>query len=320
MDDSISTFCKTLASFCKHVQTSCDSLKESVERRPIPLDSASSTFIQRLNHRVSSVSEDLNLIHSMAFETVSFEELLGHCNEVYKKSQNDLTDLEDRLRSFGYVPDSKFQSLEDRLDKLPFTCRSGSLRNRIDEDPLLEDSVSLKDFGLSDVCLATLASEANDELASPKMSPQHLMRYNDRKALDKTVLDQPSKKGLGIEETANLCPISSSGIFRDDSKSFEDAAKTLIKISKDDYDKLPSLLKSLASWEDLQEATEKMNSTLIKKQKSKGDNLFNQDEITSLGLGPKGRSYLLLLIRMKQLGVETIGGSIVYRVTDSPCM
>ncbi|XP_077243004.1 uncharacterized protein LOC143883548 isoform X3 [Tasmannia lanceolata] len=275
----------------------------------------------------------------MAFETVSFEELLGHCNEVYKKSQNDLTDLEDRLRSFGYVPeievedeqevsdlmtpvgiDSKFQSLEDRLDKLPFTCRSGSLRNRIDEDPLLEDSVSLKDFGLSDVCLATLASEANDELASPKMSPQHLMRYNDRKALDKTVLDQPSKKGLGIEETANLCPISSSGIFRDDSKSFEDAAKTLIKISKDDYDKLPSLLKSLASWEDLQEATEKMNSTLIKKQKSKGDNLFNQDEITSLGLGPKGRSYLLLLIRMKQLGVETIGGSIVYRVTDSPCM
>lgn len=68
------------------------------------VDSASSTFVQCLNRRVSSTSSDLNLLESMSFGTVSFEELLGHCNEVYKKNQVDILELEDRLKSFGYVP------------------------------------------------------------------------------------------------------------------------------------------------------------------------------------------------------------------------
>ena len=38
----------------------------------------------------------------MNFGTVSFEELLGHYNEVYKKNQSDLTELELRLKDFGY--------------------------------------------------------------------------------------------------------------------------------------------------------------------------------------------------------------------------
>jgi len=38
----------------------------------------------------------------MTFGTVSFEELLGHCNEVYKKNQSDFALLQDHLQSFGY--------------------------------------------------------------------------------------------------------------------------------------------------------------------------------------------------------------------------
>ncbi|XP_019156967.1 PREDICTED: uncharacterized protein LOC109153566 isoform X2 [Ipomoea nil] len=34
----------------------------------------------------------------MSFGTVSFEELLGHFNEVYKKNQNDLMSLQDHIR------------------------------------------------------------------------------------------------------------------------------------------------------------------------------------------------------------------------------
>ena len=67
-------------------------------------DSASSTFIQSLNRRVSIATDDLNLLDSMTFGTVSFEELLGHCNEVYKKNQSDLAELELRLKDFGYNP------------------------------------------------------------------------------------------------------------------------------------------------------------------------------------------------------------------------
>ena len=46
---------------------------------------------------VSIAIDDLNLLDSMTFGTVSFEELLGHCNEVYEKNQSDLTELELRL-------------------------------------------------------------------------------------------------------------------------------------------------------------------------------------------------------------------------------
>ncbi|PKI32804.1 hypothetical protein CRG98_046797 [Punica granatum] len=104
MEETISMLSKSLGSFCNHLQTSVDALKQSIDRRPIPLDSASSTFIQSLNRRVSSCSNDLNMLDSMSFGTVSFEELLGHCNEVFKMNQNALIELEDRLRSFGYDP------------------------------------------------------------------------------------------------------------------------------------------------------------------------------------------------------------------------
>ncbi|KAK9990634.1 hypothetical protein SO802_025619 [Lithocarpus litseifolius] len=41
----------------------------------------------------------------MTFGTVSFEELLGHCTEVYKKNQSDLAELELRLKDFEYNPE-----------------------------------------------------------------------------------------------------------------------------------------------------------------------------------------------------------------------
>lgn len=41
----------------------------------------------------------------MSFGTVSFEELLGHCNEVLKKNRNDISDLQDHLySSSSYIP------------------------------------------------------------------------------------------------------------------------------------------------------------------------------------------------------------------------
>lgn len=75
-----------------------------MDRRPIPLGTASSTFIQSLNRRVSAASTQLNLLETMSFETVSFEELLGHCNEVYKDNHTRLLHLQHRLSPFGYVP------------------------------------------------------------------------------------------------------------------------------------------------------------------------------------------------------------------------
>ncbi|CAK9159421.1 unnamed protein product [Ilex paraguariensis] len=135
MDDSIGKFCKTLASFCNHLQSSCDALKQSVERRPIPLDSASSTFVQCLNRKVSSTNSDLNLLESMSFGTVSFEELLGHCNEVYKKNQSDIVELGDRLKGFGYNPEGFEIDEEEEFNDNSSPPRGMDLK-KTEEDPL----------------------------------------------------------------------------------------------------------------------------------------------------------------------------------------
>ncbi|KAK9986552.1 hypothetical protein SO802_031503 [Lithocarpus litseifolius] len=133
--------------------------------------------------------------------------------------------------------------------------------------------LSLKRLGLSDAFLATLASEATGQIDDVS---EH------RKHLD---FGQHDEKFKSI-----------------------DVQKPLIKVSNDDYESLPSYLKGLEPWEDLLDAIEKINSSLIKKVKINGCNYFHQDEISSLGLGHKARSYLLLLVRLNRLVVETIDG------------
>ncbi|XP_011042516.1 PREDICTED: uncharacterized protein LOC105138186 isoform X1 [Populus euphratica] len=316
MEETISEFSKSVGSFCNHLQSSCDALKQSIDRRPIPLDSASSTYIQCLNRSVASASSDLNLLESMSFGTVSFEELLGHCNEVYKNSENRILDIQDRLRSFGYVPaeveiDDEADlsvsmalglNLKDEMDPSaaynePVSVAS-SIMKSLEEDPLMDGTLSLKSLGLSDVCLATLAAEANSKINDPDISMRDTKKYYGDNLQNVKILD---------ENTANM------GVIEGELEPAE-ALRAVVKASKDDYESLPSYMKSLTSWEDLLAAVEKINSSLKKKDKTKGNNYFRQNEITSMDLGPKARTYLLLLTRMNQLAVETVDGLISYKV------
>ncbi|KAL6133773.1 hypothetical protein ACLB2K_066007 [Fragaria x ananassa] len=286
MDDSIRSYCNSMASFCNHLQSSCDALKTSIDRRPIPLATASSTFIHSLSRRVSAASAHLNLLETMSFDTVSFEELLGHCNEVFKDNQTRLLHLQDRLQPFGYVPEIEID--EDDDVSTPITEQDGSDAPE-DDDDLLDESLSLKKLGLSDASLATLAFQANARNEDQDVS-------------------FPSKDSSGASGDGGL---SDSG-EAEDKQMIALAPLQLVKVCRDDYECLPSYMKSLAPWEDLLAAVEKINSGL--KQKTSGGNFFHQDEISSLGLGPKARSYLLLLVRMNQLVVETVDGVISYRV------
>ncbi|KDP21927.1 hypothetical protein JCGZ_03065 [Jatropha curcas] len=281
MEESIGKFSKRLTSFCNHLQTSCDAIKQSVDRRPIPLDSASSTFIQCLNRRVSTASSDLNLLESMSFGTVSFEELLGHCSEVYKKNQSDLLQLEDRLKSFGYVPEVEVEveinmDDDDSSTGLDLPSYSGtasaasSIMKSLEEDPLMDDSLSLKSLGLSDVCLATLASKAKSEIDDPDIFVEEPVKHFGNKHHGISGPDQNAAKALGVIE-GGVKPA--------------DAVRPIIEVSKDGYESLPSYMKSLTSWEDLVAAVEKINSSLREKEKTKGSSHFQQDEIASLGLG-----------------------------------
>ncbi|KAL3628111.1 hypothetical protein CASFOL_027157 [Castilleja foliolosa] len=283
MEEQIRKFGKTATKFCNHLQTSCAALKESVDRRPIPLDSASTTFVQSVNRRVSAAGDDLNMLESMSFATVSFEELLGHCNEVLKKNQNDIYALQDHLRSSSnYIPPVDFdeENVVDDCELDDFSPGSSNLSKNNDiaeEDPLFNDSLSLKNFGISDVSLATLASQCGESVANFQMD------------------DEPD---FMIDATGGL-------------DRYEDSRHRL-NVSIDDYESLPKLMKGLVSWEDLLVAVEKINSYIATKKIKPV--AFRQDEIELLELGFKARSYLLVLIKMNRLNIETNEGVISYRV------
>ncbi|XP_012485688.1 uncharacterized protein LOC105799591 isoform X3 [Gossypium raimondii] len=306
MEDLITNLSKSLGSFCNHLQSSCDALKQSIDRRPIPLDSASSTFVQCLNRRVSTATADLNLLDSMSFGTVSFEELLGHCYQIFNNNQTHLLHLEDHLKPLGYLP-LEIENEEEEEEVLDSNDRCFSVTNSaiksLDEDPLLlDESMSLKNFGLSDVCLATLASQANQKVDDSDLSFGENM-YNGDKANNIKVTNKPATDSIEVTKAEG----------EKDPNQVE-VKRPILQVSEDGYESLPSYMTSLASWEDLLAAVEKINSSLNKKEKTKGYNYFYQDEIEALGLGPKGRAYLLLLVRMNHLIVETIDGRISYRV------
>ncbi|XP_076949945.1 uncharacterized protein LOC143622774 [Bidens hawaiensis] len=277
METSITQFRDGIARFCHHLESSSAALLQSVNRRPIPFDSASLSFVQCLNRRVSTATSDLNLLESMTFDTVSFEELLGHCNEIYKKNQNDIIELEDRLSVFGYVAGLEIdEPEEDMNDSQPNI--SLNLKNMVEDDSLVDDTLSLQKLGISDASLATIESEG----------------YN------KIELDPLYEPPLDFSKT------------EDDKQNETEDVKLIIIVPKDAYESLPSYMKSLASWEDLLTVAEKMNKHL--KQKTKNHNFLTQDEVSSLDLGPKTRSYLLLLVKMNRLVVETVDGLISYKL------
>ncbi|KAG9445214.1 hypothetical protein H6P81_016554 [Aristolochia fimbriata] len=320
MDEAVSTFCKNLGSFTKQLQSRCNVLKEAVLRQPIPLDSASSTFTQSLDRRITAASADLNFLESMAFGTISFEELLGHCNELYKKNLSNVAEIENHLRPFGYEPDitefetendddvtnpetpaaanSKFLGYDSGLDHLSYASVLSSVKRRLDDEFPLEDSMNLQKLGLSDACLATLASEDNGDLGSPKIS---LLKPVSCEAnqIQKEFLNHAPDVVLSMADTEKLLCVES------------------IEISKDEYDKLPFHLRILASWEDLTEIVEKINIAVHKLDKPKGECLLNQDEIASMELGPKGKSCVLLLLKLNRLLVECADGSVAYRIVHN---
>ncbi|XP_020579868.1 uncharacterized protein LOC110024316 isoform X2 [Phalaenopsis equestris] len=261
MDAAIFSFFRSLAAFCNHVESSSKALSDSVQRSPIPLDSAAAAFLQSLEHRMSTTISDLSLLNSMAFDTVSFEELLGYCNEVYKANEKHISEVEDIMRSFGYVPDTgpeneEFEEFgaDVRLSDISkgFDGVGSAMKTPSLEDELYNDSISLKNFGLSEASLAALAS--------------------------KDSLD------------------SSGGA----------SMKAEIMISEDDYDKLPAIMKKLSSWEELQEAVNRFNSYISGNDGSNKNGIFDQGVLEKLGLGRKGKTYLLLLLRMNRLPSESL--------------
>ncbi|KAM1440870.1 hypothetical protein ACFX1T_008730 [Malus domestica] len=123
MEESIRSLCKGVASFCNHFHSSCDALKTSIDRRPIPLDTASSNFLNP-----STAASPPPAPNSTSL----------------KRSELEID--EDDFERTPVVQEEGFYA--PVIDE---------------EEDLLDESLSLKKLGLSDASLATLASQGEVE-------------------------------------------------------------------------------------------------------------------------------------------------------------
>ncbi|KAF3502229.1 hypothetical protein F2Q69_00045402 [Brassica cretica] len=241
----------------------------------------------------------------MSFGTVSFEELLGHCNQIYKSNQEEVLNLQERLADFGYVAGVEIdEESEDSDDDLESPSLQPSVLKRLDVDDLLDDSPNFKSLGLSDACLATLASESK------------AARFVSSAVKDPYTSLEESVKGKPVVTSALPVPKTSDLSNEDEVGAVEmgRTSRPTITLIKDEYESLPSFMKALASWEDLLSAVEKFNAVLCNKKETNGSYYFRADELPTLGLGHKEKAYTLLLTRMKRLVVETKEGVVSYRV------
>ncbi|KAF2908915.1 uncharacterized protein [Oryza sativa Japonica Group] len=310
MEAKISSLCTALSSVLNHADDSSRALSDALSRRPIHLESAARGFLQGLERRSEAAGADLSRLESMAFGTVSFEELLGHCGEALAMFSRHADAIESRLVAFGYVPpdEEASEDVEEDWDveKLPGVAGNGcfggtssvlrSSREMVDDDDaLFENSMSLKNLGFSDACLATLSSQDSGLSGSTEI----LYRKPE------SVADVENK----VNDAESMIPPKETNGQGND-------AQGAIKASKEEYEKLPPYMKTLATWEELQEAISKLNS-YFSSDKTQGNVALNQDDVGEIGLGRKGRSYLLILLRMNQLAMENIDGSIFYNIRKS---
>jgi len=61
-------------------------------------------FIEDLNDDVSSALAELQQLEERTTDTLSFEELLVHCDALYKSNEDGIRKLELQLQQYGYTP------------------------------------------------------------------------------------------------------------------------------------------------------------------------------------------------------------------------
>lgn len=140
LESSISDLCGSLSEVLHHAESSSRALADAVSQRPIHLgthcplplpvpdplgssasadvvclvESATTTFLRKLDGMAEEASADLQHLESMTFGAISFEELLGHFGEALKVYDRQADAIQTRLASSGYVPPGK-QPLAIRL-------------------------------------------------------------------------------------------------------------------------------------------------------------------------------------------------------------
>ncbi|KAL6623389.1 hypothetical protein ACP70R_033268 [Stipagrostis hirtigluma subsp. patula] len=267
LEKSISALCGSLSAVVDHAESSSRALADAVSRRPIHLESSTSTFLKNLDLQAEAAGSELTRLESMALGAVSFEELLGHCRVTLDVYARHADAIQARLASYGYVPPEVEQEVDDAEEedgdagKLEWPGNGCHGRSRLaltygrgrfddDDDDALNPS---KEFPGSPKKLHNEPESADD----------------DQKVVKEAELTPPQKETNG---QGNAFP-------------------AMIRVSKEEYEQLPPYMKTLATWQELLEAISKLNS-YFDGDEALGRAALNQDDVGAIGLGMAQRKIL----------------------------
>lgn len=348
---SISAFCTQLRGCCEHVDASCATLRSAVDQRPSSLPSSNlPSLLTTLINRVSSASQEVGNLESRTIDTISFQELLGHCMEIYKQNETSICMMEDRLKEFGYTPvveessngDLKAPtipllselSLEAKL-KTSISADGGSIAgvtevrkpsstlSRVNEQlqSYMYDVPGTKDGLSSSFYPETLSLE---ELGLSAAGLACLAQEEASPGVDYIFsLESLSAKPASQEASPNVLSIDTSGGDIEYPCVPEDNMYLIDRVQEDEYFSCPTWLKIQISLEDLNALVDNMCEVLAnkitgghKQLSLNEDYVLNSEDLSALNVAGtnKLKPCLLFLGRLGRLRTGHENGATVYHV------
>ncbi|XP_024539556.1 uncharacterized protein LOC9658657 isoform X2 [Selaginella moellendorffii] len=346
MDDCprlVSFFCAELRGFCSRLETQCTSLHTSIGRVTAPEESAAARFVDQLNDRVLSVTARLETLKAVTMGTISFHELLGHCNEVYKKNEDTNRLLEMELERHGYkqsqeaVTEVTVQGDDFSLAEESYEAKarqdikeaylevqregvSATLDKRRDHtgSSYLE-SLSLKDLGLSASSLAALSvpDAVHDadtaHIVDTDSAVHHLVTEPSKEQVSRNSSSRSLRElELGsADDLVDKQPLNCNG----------SSTGLLEPVASEEFNAAPSWLKWQVSIELLNEFVSKLNNLFSLKTDSlcgkPTDDVkaLKPDDLLSLAYEPQiQKACLLILVKLQKLETGFHDGVTTYSV------
>uniref|UniRef100_A0A7I4DKP0 Spindle and kinetochore-associated protein 3 n=1 Tax=Physcomitrium patens TaxID=3218 RepID=A0A7I4DKP0_PHYPA len=279
-------YCNRLDQFCAQLQNNCSSLLSIAKVKPKPESRGYNfaIFLEDLNDDISSALTELTHLEERTTDTLSFEELLVHCDALYESNEDGIRKLELQLQQYGYAPDEPVSSVHPSLQKLTFV-----------ESPTNEDArISLRDAEMEDNLNTKYGSDWFPESKKkapppPSESDSRLISTQRNAEVCSNPLVHNKPKSEHGDGATNATPTTSTPI-RDENFQSLDTKKvpSLNEISSVQYDHLPLWLKSQVSFEEVNAAVTKINE-LIRQRGTQGEHanqfFLDQKDVQSLELG-----------------------------------
>eukprot|EP00201_Polytomella_parva_P021263 CAMPEP_0175045590 /NCGR_PEP_ID=MMETSP0052_2-20121109/4517_1 /TAXON_ID=51329 ORGANISM="Polytomella parva, Strain SAG 63-3" /NCGR_SAMPLE_ID=MMETSP0052_2 /ASSEMBLY_ACC=CAM_ASM_000194 /LENGTH=287 /DNA_ID=CAMNT_0016309157 /DNA_START=22 /DNA_END=881 /DNA_ORIENTATION=+ len=142
MNKAIDDFSANLLRFASQIQTGTEYLKDNVtfpKKHIIGVREFRST-LEGIEQRASAVAGSLTVIDKLSTNTLSLEELLGHCVTLYDSNRRAIQNLEKRLEDYGYRHDPNVPI--EPIDPLASTSYTSHLDEAMEEADVESDVIS----------------------------------------------------------------------------------------------------------------------------------------------------------------------------------